>query len=179
MAVMRRYSSRRRCHQHEDAGGVSSALRVHVGREQDGDDEGDDREDEHEGTAGPRPVRGHAVGRQVARNQVHERGHGRRPREPEDRDGAEVVEGAEAVAQVGVGQVGEGAAVRGTTLEERLRGDEERGHDARAHQEDAHGRGRRDEEAAGVADALPRTLGIVFGAAPDERHHRHAGLEAG
>ena len=98
-------------HQHQHAGGVGAALRVDVGLEHHRHQEGDGGEHQHQRPHGPGPLRRHAVARQVARDEVQQPGHRRRPGEPEDGDGAEVVDGAEAVAQVLVGQEGQRAAV--------------------------------------------------------------------
>ena len=71
-----------------------------------------DGEDQYERPHGPRPLGRHAVAGQVARHEVQQAGHRRGAGEPEDQDGAEVVDRAEDVAQVLVREIGEGAAVR-------------------------------------------------------------------
>ena len=69
-------------------------------------------EHEHQRTDGPGPSGRHAVPGQVPGHEVQQAGHRGRAGEPQDGDGADVVDGAEAVAQVFVGQEGQGAAVR-------------------------------------------------------------------
>ena len=98
-------------HQHQHAGGVRAALGVDVGVEQEGDEEPDQGEHQHQGTDGPGPSGRHAVPGQVPRHQVQQPGHGGGAGEPEDGDGADVVDGAESDAQVFVRQEGQGAAV--------------------------------------------------------------------
>ena len=63
-----------------------------------------------------RPFRRHAVPRQVARHQVQQPGHRRRAGEPQDRDGAQVVDGAEDLAEHAVREIRERAAGRGAAL---------------------------------------------------------------
>ena len=58
------------------------------------------------------PLGRHAVARQIPRHQVQQPGHRRRAGEPQDRDGADVVDRAEGLAEVLVREVGERAAVR-------------------------------------------------------------------
>ena len=64
------------------------------------------------GRVASRPVRRHAVARQVLRHEVQQADHRRRAREPQNRHGAHVVNGAERLAEMLVRQVGERAAVR-------------------------------------------------------------------
>ena len=102
----------RRGHHHgEDAGGVGAGLGVDVGAEQDRDDDRDGGVDQHDGADRARPVRGHAVAGQVARHDVDQPGHRRGAGEPQDEDRADVVGGAEALAEQLVREVGQGAAV--------------------------------------------------------------------
>ena len=67
-------------------------------------------------TVRPHPLRSHAVAGQISGHDVQEPGHRGRPREGQDRDGGEVLDGAEYSAQVLVGEVGQrppvGAAPR-------------------------------------------------------------------
>jgi hypothetical protein len=97
--------------QHQDPGCVRARLGIHVGVEDPGDQEGDGGEHQHQRAGGQRPRRRHPVAGQVAGDQVEQARHGRGAGEPQDRDGADVVGGAEPVAQVQVRQVGQGPAV--------------------------------------------------------------------
>jgi hypothetical protein len=75
-----RHGDRRRGHQHEHAGRVRAGLRFSTSALKiDGDDEGDGGEDEHERALRERPVGRHAVARQVARHDVEQPRHRRRP----------------------------------------------------------------------------------------------------
>ena len=112
LAVRREgHGDRRRGDHREDAGGVGAGLRIHVGPEEDRDHDADGGEDEDQRANGPRPLRGHAVARQVARDDVEQAGHRRGAGEPEDQDRADVVERAESVAKEFMGKVGERPAV--------------------------------------------------------------------
>ena len=54
----------------------------------------------HERPVRLRPLRRHAVARQVARHQIEQPGHRRRAGEPQNRDRAQVVDGAERLAEM-------------------------------------------------------------------------------
>ena len=171
---------RRRRHQHEDAGGVGAALRIDVGLEEDRHDERDAGEDQHERPHRLRPLRRHAVARQVARHEVEQAGHRRRAGEPQDGDRAEVVERAEHLAEVLVRQVGERAPVgRPAAARSAPAGIRSVGDDAAAHEQHAHDERRRQQQPLRPADAAVRRRLGVAGVALHERHHRDAGLEAG
>jgi hypothetical protein len=86
-----------------------------------GHQEGDRREKQHERAHCPCPVWGHPVAGQVTRDKVEQSRHGGGPGEPQDRDRAQVVQGAEAVAQLLVRQEGQGPPVGRTTGPERVR----------------------------------------------------------
>ena len=60
--------------------------------------------DQHHRADRPAPLRRHAVGRQVARHDVDQPGHRRGAGEPEDQHAADVVDGAERLAELLVGQ---------------------------------------------------------------------------
>ena len=80
--------------------------------EGDRDADADRGVDQHDRAHGPAPLRRHAVAGQVARHDVDQAGHRRGAREPQDQDAADVVDGAEALAELLVRQVGQGPAVR-------------------------------------------------------------------
>ena len=103
-------------HQHQHAGRVRAALGVDVGLEEHGDEERDRGEEQHQRPRRPGPFRRHAVARQVARHQVQQPGHRRRAGEPQDGDGAQVVDGAEDLAEMLVREVRERAARRRAAL---------------------------------------------------------------
>ena len=103
---------RHRRHQHEHASRVRAGLVVDVRLEDERHQETDGGDDQHDRPAGARPLRRHAVAREVARNQVQQTGHRGRAGEPEDGDRRDVVERAEDVAEIAMRDVGEGAAVR-------------------------------------------------------------------
>jgi hypothetical protein len=174
-----RHGDGRRRDEHEDAGRVRAALRVDAGVEDHRDQEGGRGEHEDERSHGPGPGRRHPVPGKVARHQVEQPGHGRRPGEPEDRDRRDVVHRAERAAEVGVGEVRERAAVgRPARFERRVR-DEHGGDDAARDQKDAHDHGGRGEQALGPADPPDRALLGVAAVTLDVRHDGDAGLEAG
>ena len=82
---------------------------------------------EHERPDGAGPLRGHAVARQVARDQVQQPGHRGGAGEPEDRDRRDVVHRAEGVAEVLVREEGERATVGLAAGLERGGRDQQRG----------------------------------------------------
>ena len=100
--------------QHEHAGGVRAALRLDVGIERDRHHERDEREDDDQRPVRARPFRRHAVARQIAGHEVEQPGERRRAGEPQHRDRADVVHGAERGAEVLVREVGERASRRRT-----------------------------------------------------------------
>ena len=76
------------------------------------DEDRDRHEDQHQRPHRPRPLRRHAVARQVARHDVEQPGHRRGAGEPQDRDRRDVVDRAEGLAQVLVREIRQRAAVR-------------------------------------------------------------------
>src|SRR5215208_7638180 len=52
-------------------------------------------------------------------------------------------------------------------------------HEARGQQVEAHDQGRSQEHLARIPYASLRTLGLIVGVSAYQRHHAHAGLEAG
>ena len=67
--------------------------------------------DQHDRAHRAAPFRGHAVAGQVAGHDVDQPGHRRRAGEPQDQDGADVVDGAERLAELLVGEPGQRPAV--------------------------------------------------------------------
>ncbi len=165
--------------QHEYAGGVGAALGVHAGVEEPGDQEGDQGEHDDHRPDRLRPVRRHAVAGEVAGQQVEHARHGGGTGEPEDRDGGQVVDAAEGVAEVLVGQVGERASVGLAALLEGFLRDQQGGDEAGGDQEHAHDQRGGGEQLAGAADPAGRLLLGVVRVALDVRHDGDAGLEAG
>jgi hypothetical protein len=94
---------RGRDHHRQDPGGVRARLGLDVGPEDDGGDHAQGGVDEHHRPHGTAPLRRHPVAGQVAGDDVDQPGHGRRPGEPQDQDGADVIDGAEPVTEVLVG----------------------------------------------------------------------------
>ena len=80
--------------------------------ERDRDHDADRGVDQHDRPHRPAPFRRHAVAGQVAGHDVDQAGHRRGAGEPEDQDAADVVDGAEALAELLVRQVGQRPAVR-------------------------------------------------------------------
>ena len=169
---------RRRAHEDQHAGRVRAPLGVHVRTEQDRDQEGDADEDQDERPVGLRPLGRHAVARQVSRDEIEQPDQGGRAGEPQDRDGADVVDGAEHVAQVPVGEVGERPAVGGAPCPILRRWNHQRGDDAAADEQHAHDHRRRGQQFVRVADAPDRTRLGVAGVSLHERHDRHARFES-
>ena len=85
---------------------------VDVRVEDDRDEEGDGGEQRHERPRGARPLRRHAVARQIARHQIEQSGHRRRAGEPQNGDRADVVDRAEQLAEIVVREIRERAARR-------------------------------------------------------------------
>ena len=168
-----------RDHHREDPGRVGACLGIDVGLEPDGDQDADRRVDEHDGSDGAAPFGGHAVGGQVARHDVDQPGHRGCAGEPQDQDGADVVDRAESVAEELVRQVGQRPTVGLAARLERLGRDEERGDEAAGQQVHAHDRRGEGQELARVADpgVQPGRCGLALGG--DKRHHAHPGLESG
>ena len=134
-------------------------------------------EDQHQRPHRLGPLRRHPEAGQVARHQVEQAGHRRRSGEPQDGDGAEVVERAEHLAEVLVREEGEGAAVGRAAAGEVLARDEQRRHQAAAQQQHAHDQRRGQQQAARPANPAGRVGLRLARVALDERHHRDAGLE--
>ncbi len=132
--------------EHQDARRVGAALGVDVGVEDPRHRERDAGEHQDQGTHGGRPLRGHAVAREVAREEVEHAGHRGRAGEPQDRDRGDVVHGPEAVPEVAVREVGQGAAGCGPAVLERRLGDQPRGDQAARDQVEAHDDRRRREQ---------------------------------
>jgi hypothetical protein len=78
-----------------------------------------------------------------------------------------------------VRHVGEGPALGLSVRRELALGYQEGRHEARRHQVEAHDQGRGQEHLARIAYAPFWTLGVVVGVSAYQRHHAHAGLEAG
>ena len=85
--------------EHQHAGGVGRALGIHVRLENQGDDEVDEREEQHERPHRARPLGGHAVARKVLRNEIQQPGHRACAREPQNHDGRDVVDRPEPLAE--------------------------------------------------------------------------------
>ena len=96
---------RRTGHEGQHAGGIGAGLGVYIGAEGQRDHQRDHHEHQHQRAIGAGPVRGHAVPGQIAWQDVQQARHRARTREPQDGDGADVVDGAERLTQVLVGQV--------------------------------------------------------------------------
>ena len=175
----KRHGNRGGGHQHQDAGGVGAALGVDVGVEQPGDQEPDEREHQHQRTHGPCPPGRHAVPGQVPGNEVEQPGHRGSAGEPENGDGAQVIDGAEAVPEVFVGQESQGAAVGRAAGLEVLRRDQDHRGEAGRNEEGAHDDGGGCQQPPGTLDPAYRLLFGVTRASLNLRHHGHAGLEAG
>jgi hypothetical protein len=122
------------------------------------------------------PLRRHPKARQIARDQVEHAGHRRRAREPEDEDGRQVVERAEAVAHQLVREERERAARGFSARLHRGGRDQDGGHQARREQKHAHQERRRDQQRARVVNSRARRIGFA-GDTPDQRHHRDPCLE--
>ena len=167
-------------HHRQDAGGVGAGLGVDVGLEDDGDDDADRRVDEDDRPDRAAPLRRHAVAGQVARHDVDQAGHRRGAGEPQDQDAADVVGGAEHLAERAraPGRPAPGRWPRRpssnssggiSTVVMKLVSEQVDAHDQR-------GSG---EQLAGVPD--PRGEPLLGGPAVggDQRHHADAGLEPG
>ena len=137
----------------EHAGSVGSALRIDVGVKEAGNYEGDGQEDENKRARGSGPLGRHTKAGKIARDEVEKAGHGGSAGEGKNKDGARVIESAEAVAEILVGQEGHGSAVGWTAFFEIGRRDEQGGDNAGGHEEDAHDHGGGLEQTPGVADA--------------------------
>ncbi len=166
-------------HQRQHPGRVGRGLGVDLGLEQHGDDRGDEDEDADQWAGRARPVRGHAVARQVAGDDVEQPRERRGPGEPQDADRGHVIHRPEGVPEPLVRQVGESTPVGLPAGPERGRRDQQGGDEGRPEQRDAHDAGGRGQELLGVADAAARLGAGVARVALDEGHHHHAGLEAG
>ncbi|CAH0324841.1 hypothetical protein SRABI128_05059 [Microbacterium sp. Bi128] len=166
-------------HQDQDACGVSAALGVDVGVEQPGDQEPHQGEHQDQRAHGPCPPGGHAVPGQVARHEVQQPGHGGGAGEPQDGNGAQVIDGAESVSQVFVREIGQGTPVRLPARLELLRRDQYHRGEACGDEERAHDQGRRRQQPACTLDPALRVLLGVRDVAADLRHHGDAGLEPG
>ena len=181
LLVQRRERHRDGCRgdQHQYAGRIGAALGIHVGLEDDRDEEGNRSEHEHEGANGASPGRRHAIPREVPRHEVEESRHRGGSGEPEDADRGDVIDGAENRAEVLVGEVGESTTVGGTSGLEGLLRDEDRRHEARGDQECAHDDGGAGEQAMLSSDAANGIRLDVIRVPGDLRHDCHASLEAG
>ena len=72
-----RNRQRARGHEHQHTGGIRAALGLDAGLEHDRDHDRDPGDDDDQRTVGPRPLRGHAEARQIARHQREQAGHRR------------------------------------------------------------------------------------------------------
>src|SRR5919107_1128736 len=167
----------RRGHHGQDAGGVGSGLGVHIGLEDDRDRHSNGGVDQPQRSYCPPPLRHHAVARQVARHYVQKTCHRRRPREPQDRDRAQVVDRAESIAQVLVRHVRERAPVGFPAGLELLSGDEYGCNEGSREQVEAHDQGGCCQQLTCIADTACRVLRIVALVATHERHQAHPSLE--
>ena len=116
------------------------------------------REERDERPGGPRPFGRHAVARQVPGHEVEQARHGRGAGEPQDRDRADVVDGAEHIAEIVVGEVREGAARRFAALRQSFGGNQERRHERAADEQHAHDQRSGAEQFPGVPNAARRAL---------------------
>ena len=185
-------------HEHEHAGGVGAPLRGDIGLEGPCHEEIDNGKGDHEGAVSRRPLRRHAVARQVARHHVEEAGHRRGPGEPEDKDRGDIVDGTEDRAEeradveraLAMGDVGEcpveglpfvGDLAGVVLLHPQLVGRDDRvgaGDERGADEEKRHDQGGGEHEPARVGDPCLFVV-WVFITAADKVDQEHAGFEAG
>ena len=155
-----------RGHQHQHAGRIGAGLRIDVGAEHDRDEDADAGEDHDQRPGGARPLGRHAVARQIERHQVQQAGQRRRAGEPQNGDGHQVVDRAEAGAEKLVREIGERPAVGRAAGLKGLGGNQQHRDDAAGHQQHAHDQRRRRQQLLGVPDS---SRGVLFGVGRDRR----------
>ena len=96
--------------EHEYAGRISSCLAIDAGAKHQGHGKVDNKEHHHQRTGLLDPLRSHAEPGQIARDQMQEPSHRGSAGEPQNQDGADVVERPKTVAQILMCQVGQGAS---------------------------------------------------------------------